>query len=91
MHRIIEHFEAFNIIVIPKENNNHVDSLSILASRLSPLEYYEESHFTMELLYKPSMPKNISNWNVFKGDEQIIKSLTNKDNFKDLAIDDEVF
>ena len=45
----------------------------------------------MELLYKPSVPNNISNWKVFEGDEQIIKFLTNQDNFKDLAIDDEEF
>jgi hypothetical protein len=45
----------------------------------------------VELLYKPSVPNNISNWKVFEGDEQIIKFLTNQDNFKDLAIDDEVF
>jgi hypothetical protein len=37
------------------------------------------------------MPNNISNWKVFEGDEQIIKILTNQDNFKELSIDDEVF
>jgi hypothetical protein len=36
------------------------------------------------------MPNNISNWKVFEGDEQIIKNLTNQDNFRDLAIDVEV-
>jgi hypothetical protein len=45
----------------------------------------------VELLYKPLVPNNISNWKVFEGDEQIINFLTNQDNFKDLAIDDEVF
>ena len=45
----------------------------------------------MELLYKPSVPNNISNWKVFEGDEQIINFLTNQDNFKDFAIEDEVF
>jgi hypothetical protein len=45
----------------------------------------------VELLYKPSVPNNISNWKAFEGDEQIINFLTNKDNFKDLPIDDEVF
>jgi hypothetical protein len=34
---------------------------------------------------------NISNWKVFEGDEQILNFLTNQDNFKDLAIDDEEF
>jgi hypothetical protein len=37
------------------------------------------------------VPNNISNWKVFEGDEQIIKNLTNQENFKDLAIDDEIF
>jgi hypothetical protein len=60
-------------------------------SRISPLEDYEASRFSIELLYKPSIPDNITNWRVFEGDEQIISFLTNKENFKDLAIDDEVF
>jgi hypothetical protein len=46
---------------------------------------------TVELLYKLSVPNNISNWKVFEGDEHIIKFLTNQDNFRDLAIDDEIF
>jgi hypothetical protein len=91
VHRLIENFEAFNITVIPRTKNTLVDSLATAASRISPLEDYEASRFTVELLYKPSVPNNISNWKVFEGDEQIINFLTNQDNFKDLAIDDEVF
>jgi hypothetical protein len=45
----------------------------------------------VELLYKPSVPNNISNWKVFEGDEQIVVFLTNQENFKDSVIDDEVF
>ena len=91
MHKLIEHFESFNITAIPRTKNTLVDSLAIVASRLSPLEDYEAFWFTVELLYKPSVPNNISNWKVFEGDEQIINFLTNQDNFKDLAIDDKVF
>jgi hypothetical protein len=91
VHRLIEHFEAFNITTIPREKNIIVDSLATFASILSPLEDYEASQFTLDLLYKPSMPNNISNWKVFEGDEQIINFLTNQDNFKDLAIEDKVF
>jgi hypothetical protein len=58
---------------------------------MSPLEDYEASWFTMELLYKPSVPNNISNWKVFEGDQQIIKFTTNQDNFKYLSIHNEVF
>jgi hypothetical protein len=42
-------------------------------------------------LYKPSIPNNISNWKFFEGDDQIVDFLTNQENFKDLAIDDEIF
>jgi len=91
VHRLIDHVEAFNITIIPRAKNILVDSLATTASRLSPLEDYETSHFTMELLYKPSVPNNISNWKVFEGDEHIINFLTKQDNFKDLAIDDKVF
>jgi hypothetical protein len=90
VHRLIDHFEAFNINAILREKNILVDSLATNASRLSPLEDYEASRFTVELLYKPSVPNNISNWKVFEGDEQIIKFLTNQDNFKYLAIDNEL-
>jgi hypothetical protein len=69
VHRLIEHFEAFNITTISRTKNTIVDSLATAASRLSPLEDYEASRFTMELLYKPSMPNNFSNWKVFEGDE----------------------
>ena len=88
---MIEGFEAFNITVIPKVKNILVDSLATAASRLSPLEDYEASQFTIELLYKSSVPNNISIWKVFKGDEQIIRFLTNEDNFKYLTIEDEEF
>jgi hypothetical protein len=91
VHMLIEHFEAFNITTIPRTNNTLVDSLATAASRLSPLEEYEASRFTVELLYKPLVPYHISNWKVFEGDEYIIDFLTNQENFKDLAIDDEVF
>jgi hypothetical protein len=91
VHRVTKHFEAFNITAISRTKNTLANSLATAASRLSPLEDYEASRFTVELLYKPSVPNNIYNWKVFEGDEQIIKFLTYQENFKDLAIDDEIF
>ena len=66
---LIERFGFFNIIAIARAKNTLTDSLATDASRISPLEYYEASRFTVELLYKPSVPNNIYNWKVFKGDE----------------------
>jgi hypothetical protein len=91
VHRLIDNFEAFNITVVHRTKNTLVDYLAITTSRLSPLEDYEASRFAVEILYRPSMPNTISNWKVFEGDEQIVDFLTNQENFKDLAIDDEIF
>jgi hypothetical protein len=91
VHRLIEHFEAFNTTLVRRTKNTVANSLAIASSRLSPLEDYEASRFSVELLYKPSVPNNISNWKVFEGDEHIIDFLTNQENFKDVDIDDEVF
>jgi hypothetical protein len=68
-----------------------VDSLATTASSLSPLDYYEASKFTIELLYNPFVPENITNWRLFEGGEHIIAFVTNEENFKNLAIDNEVF
>jgi len=84
-------FWGFQHYLYSQGENTLVDSLATAASRLSPLEDYEASRFTMELLYQPSVPNNISNWKVFEGDEYIVHFLTNQENFKYLDIDDEVF
>jgi len=68
-----------------------VDSLTIVASRLSPLEDFKERRSVIELLYKPSILNNVTNWKVFEGDEQILEFLTNCKKIKDLAINDEKF
>jgi len=91
MHSIIYNFEDFNITIVPGTKNTLVDSLATVASILSPLEYYEASRFAIELVYKPSVPNNIYNWKLFEGDEEIVDFLTNQENFKELAIDDEIF
>jgi hypothetical protein len=76
--RLIENFQALNITTIPRSKNTLVDSLDTIASSLSPLEDYETSRFTIELLYNPPVLDNITNRRVVEGDEQIISFLTNE-------------
>jgi ribonuclease HI len=40
VHRLIDHFDAFNITAILREKNILSESLATSASRLSPLKYY---------------------------------------------------
>lgn len=45
--------------------------------------------FTIENLYKPYIPNNITNLHVFDDDEQILHFMTNTDVFKDTTIDED--
>ena len=44
---------------------------------------------SIELIFRPSIPHNVTNLRVFDDDQQILEFLTNDENFKDLVIDDE--
>jgi len=45
--------------------------------------------FSVQLILRPSVPDNVTNFRVFDDDEQIINFLASKDVFKDVAIDDQ--
>ena len=46
--------------------------------------------FTLDIIFKTSIPDNVTNWRVFNDDSQIIEFLTSADIFQDYVIDDEV-
>ena len=62
--------------------------LANVASRLILSEGMLADSFSVELLFRPSIPDNIVNWRVFDHDEQLIEFLTMKDTFKDAVIDE---
>jgi ribonuclease HI len=85
---LIKSFDAFNISPIPRSLNCDVDLLANVASRLIPSEGLMPDTFSVELLYRPSIPDNITSWRVFDDDHQIISFLHLKDTFKDSVIDE---
>jgi hypothetical protein len=80
---LIKNFDAFNISHIPHSLNYDADILANVASKLIPSEGLMCDTFSVEFLYRPSVPDNITNWRVFEDDQQIINFLTMKDTFKD--------
>jgi hypothetical protein len=46
--------------------------------------------FYVEIIFRPSISDNVTNWRVFNNDTQIINFLTSSDVFQDSMIDDEV-
>ena len=82
-------FEAFNIKSIPCTLNFEADMLANAASNLCPSDDFSHDKFSVELIYRPLILDNITNWRVFEDDEQIINFLHSEDTFKGSVIDDE--
>lgn len=81
-------FSAFNIDSISITANQEVDLLANLASRLIFAKKFEPDSFMIELLFRPSILDNITNWHVFENDKYIIESLHMEGAFNDVVINE---
>ena len=86
---LLPSFSSFNIFSVPRYFNIDVDLLANVASWLIPFENFEPNVFSVELIYRPSVPNNVTNWRVFNDYEEIINFLTMEDTFKGSVIDEE--
>jgi ribonuclease HI len=66
---LMSKFSAFNINSIPRLNNAEADLLANVASKLLPAEGLSPDAFSIELLFRPSIPDNVTNWRVFDDDQ----------------------
>jgi hypothetical protein len=62
---LMHKFLAFNINSIPRMSNSEADLLANVASKLLPTEGLSPNAFLIELLFRSSIPDNITNWRVF--------------------------
>lgn len=81
-------FDEFFINSVPRNQNFAADLLANVASKLIPATKMPTTTFSVQLLFRPSMLDNVTNFIVFDDDEQIINFLALKDAFKDVEIDD---
>jgi ribonuclease HI len=86
---LMNKFSAFNINSIPRLNNAEADLLANVASKLLPAEGLSPNAFSVELLFRPSVPDNITNWRVFDDDQQIINFLHMEETFQGAVIDEQ--
>ena len=85
---LISQFLAFNISPIPRSQNAAADLLTNVASKLLPSEDYNPDRFSVELIFRPSIPDNVTNWRVFNHDEDILNFLTSDKSYDDQIIDE---
>ena len=68
---------------VPRFQNQEAYLLANVASKLIPSENFTPDFFSVELIFRPSIPDNIFNWRVFDNDLQVLNFLMNDDTFKD--------
>jgi hypothetical protein len=81
-------FSAFNINSIPILNNSEEYLLANVTSKLLPAESLSPNAFSIELLFRSSIPDNITNWRIFNDDQKIINFLHMEDTFQGAIIDE---
>jgi hypothetical protein len=62
--------------------------LANIASKLFPTEGLSPNAFSIELLFRPLILDNITNWRVFDDDQHIINFLHMEDTFQGAVIDE---
>jgi ribonuclease HI len=76
---IIDSFNSFNISFVPREKNQKVDSLAVVASLFNTDDSQNHNTFHVKTIFRPSIPDNQEYWQVFENDEHIAKFLTDHD------------
>jgi len=81
---LIYSFGAFIISSIPHDKNIDADILANATSTFMPLD----DGFSIEMMFRPSIPENITIWRVLDSDLHIINFLTSLDTFQNSVVDD---
>jgi len=84
---MLDDFEALNIKSIPRRKNLVADTLAISASTLQTVERTKLKRFLVELVVVPSIPDNITNFQVFQDDIHILEFLMCSHHFQWKEID----
>lgn len=83
--RLFSHFQAFNTIYVPRMCNIATTSLENATARFSLLR----DDFSIEIIYKPSVPNDTTNLHIFYDDQQILWFMVNADVFKNATINED--
>lgn len=86
---LTKHFIAFNISPIPRLQNASADLLANVASKIIPSKYYSPDRFSTELIFRPSIPDNITNWRIFNDDPDIGSFLTFEGSYTNQIVDED--
>jgi len=57
-------------------------------SKLIPSEDFSPDRFSIEIIFRPSIPNNVTNWRVFNNDADIVNYPTSEGSYEEQIIDE---
>jgi ribonuclease HI len=87
---LIEKFLSFNIQAVPRAANHVANTFSLAGSCFTSDFVRSIEDIQVHILHRTALPDNVDTWQVFDTNEQICRFLQNKEEFKDLHINDEL-
>jgi ribonuclease HI len=79
-------FLSFNIVYIPRNQNEQADSLVVVASTFKP-PFPPKLKYEVEVRYMPSILDNVKHWRVFEEYSEIKRFIEAIDDFSSIHID----
>ncbi|KAH9295070.1 hypothetical protein KI387_038658, partial [Taxus chinensis] len=80
---LIEDFEAFNIVSIPRKKNEAADRLAAVGATFDVVDNIrrEKTQPHIHVIVRPAVPDNNTSWQVFENDQQIVNFLQEEAEF----------
>jgi hypothetical protein len=75
----MDYLNSFNIYFIPRERNQKVDSLEVVASLFNTEDSQCQNTFHVKTIFQPSIPDNQEYLQVFENDERIVNFFIDND------------
>lgn len=60
-----------------------------VTSKLTPSEDFSSDRFSIELIFRPSIPDKITNWRIFNDEPDIVSILTSEGSYNNQIIDED--
>jgi hypothetical protein len=65
---LLEEFSEYDLLAIPRGNNQIIDALATLAS-VFKISIFPNRKYEIEVKHRPTVPNNIKHWQVFENDK----------------------
>ena len=78
---MLENFQAYSFIVKTRDQNSIVDSL-VVSTSLFIIPMHSTEKYEIEVRHRPSIPDNITNWQVFEDDQKVNNFIELKEEFE---------